>query len=124
MTCDATLQPVGASLWVLDNCDGSLQRFDAERGALSPPLKTSAGAWGLASGFGSVWLADGGRVVRIDPNRGAVVARIRVEANAVAAGARFVWVLDMWDVAGGWLRRIDPATNRLVGRPIRLSARQ
>jgi streptogramin lyase len=122
LTCDGTLEPMAESLWVLDNCDGSLRRFEA--GVLSSPLESSAGAWGLASGFGSVWLADGASVVRIDPKHGAVVARIRVEANDVAVGAKFVWVLDRWDPAGGSLRRINPATNRLVGRPIRLSAGQ
>jgi streptogramin lyase len=119
--CDVSLEPVAASLWVLDNCDGTLRRFDARRGVLSPPLANSGGAWGLTSGFGSVWVAAGSSVLRIDPRRRAVVARIRVEANDIAAGANAVWVLDRWDPMGAWLRRIDPATNRLIGRPIRLS---
>jgi hypothetical protein len=109
---------------VLDHCNGTLRRFDARAGLLSRPVVVSTGAWGLTNGFGSVWVADGSSVLRIDPRRRTVVARIRVEANVVAAGAGFVWVMDTWDPAGGWLRRIDPATNRVVGPPIRLSARQ
>jgi DNA-binding beta-propeller fold protein YncE len=120
VSCDGSLQPVGTSLWVLDHCDGTLRRFDAKTGVLTRPYATLTGAWGLTSGFGSVWVADGSSVLRIDPLRRSVVARIHVETNSVAAGAGFVWVLDSWDVAGSWLRRIDPGTNRVVGDPIRL----
>ena len=120
LTCDASLQPVGPSLWVLDHCDGTLRRFDPRAGALSRPLATLTGAWGLTRGFRSVWVADGSSVLRIDPLSQAVVARVRVEVTSVVAGEGFVWVLDSWDVTGGGLRRIDPAANRLVGDPIRL----
>jgi hypothetical protein len=121
--CDASLQPVVTSVWVIDHCEGTLRRFDAGAGAMGPPVATGVGG-SLASGFGSVWAAGGSSVLRVDPFRGSVLARIRVEANSVAAGAGFVWVMDRWEPAGGWLRRIDPATNRLVGRAIRLSPRR
>jgi streptogramin lyase len=120
LACDASLQPLGSALWVLDHCNGTLRRFRARAGLLSRPVKVSTGAWGLTSGFGSMWVADGSSVLRIDPLRGSLVARVRVEANAVVAGAGFVWVMDSWNAVGGWLRRIDPATNRLIGAPIRL----
>jgi hypothetical protein len=122
VTCDVTLEPVATALWLLDNCDGRLRRFDWRSGLLSRPLETLGGAREFANGFGSVWVAAGSSVLRIDPLRRSVVARIRVEANDVAAGEKFVWILDRWDPAGARLQRIDPATNRLVGRPIRLSA--
>lgn len=120
LTCDASLQPDGDVLWVLDYCDGSLRRFDPKSGRLSGPV-AAPGAMGLSAGFGAIWVSDGSMVRRVDDGR--VVAEIRVR-GLVAAGERFVWVLDAGNGVVGWLRRIDPATNRVVGRPIRLSVRQ
>jgi hypothetical protein len=119
-SCDSSLLPTGQSLWVLDNCDGTLRRFDVRAGRLSTPLAVS-GTWGLSAGFGSLWVSGGTTVRRVSDGR--VVAAIPARGLA-AAGQIFVWVLDMGDGVTGWLRRVDPATNRLVGRPIRLSARQ
>jgi streptogramin lyase len=123
LTCDASLQPVGRSVWVLDNCTGDLRRFDARTGELGARIETAPGAWGLTIGFGSLWVSTGSSVRRIDPARRAVIARVEVDGQFVAAGERFVWVLSS-DGTTGRLRRIDPATTRTVGRPIRLSARQ
>jgi streptogramin lyase len=120
--CDASLQPAGRSLWVLDNCDGALRRFDVRTGTLGDPIETSPGAFGLTSGFGSVWVSDGSTVRRVHGGR--VAARIPVRGPILAAGDRFVWVLDVGDGVTGWLRRIDPSTNHIVGRPIRLAGRR
>jgi streptogramin lyase len=118
LRCDAILLPRGSSLWVLDNCDGSLRRFDSRAGTLSRPI-ASPGAMGLSAGFGSIWVSDGSMVRRVQDGR--VVAEIQAR-GLVAAGEGFVWLLDYGDGVVGWLRRIDPATNRLVGRAIRLAS--
>jgi streptogramin lyase len=123
LACDASLQPAGRSLWVLDNCTGDLRRFDARTGRLGPAIETAPGAWGFARGFGSLWVSTGSSVRRIDPARRAVVARVEVDGQFIVAGAGFLWVLHS-DGTTGRLRRIHPATNRVVGRAIRLSARQ
>jgi hypothetical protein len=69
----------------------------------------------IAVGFGSLWVVtQSGRVDRVDPATGAVIARIRVGATSYEATAAFgsVWVTNR---NGGSITRIDPATNRPVG---------
>ena len=116
LPCEASLEPAGDLLWVLDDCDGSLRRFDTRAGTLSRPV-AKPGAMALAAGFGSIWVSDGPTIRRVQGGR--VTAEIKVRGR-VAVGAGFVWVLDSGNGVVGWLRRIDPATNRVVGRPIRL----
>jgi hypothetical protein len=78
----------------------------------------------LAPGFGGVWTADPirGEILRIDPTRRGVVARIPVRGDArVATGAGAVWALagDLLyagDKGPVRLLRIDPSTNRVVAR--------
>jgi streptogramin lyase len=118
--CDASLQPHGRALWVLDQCHGHLRRFDPRTREFGPLIETSLNAATVGSGFGSIWVADGTTVHRIRGNR--VVARIPAAGQALAAGERLLWVLDHGDGVTGFLRRIDPRTNRVVGRPIRLGA--
>jgi len=118
VACDASHLSVGVAVWVLDNCSGALRRFDVRRGAFGAPVQTAPGSLGLVRGFGSLWVSNGATVRRIDPARGVVLAQIRAEGPFLAAGAGFVWVLDWGD--GGWLRRIDPRTNRLAGPALKL----
>jgi streptogramin lyase len=80
-------------------------------------IVTGAGPCGAASGFGSVWVAvyGTGRLVRIDPRRNRVAARVRIARGicpiVVAAGS--VWVAsDMTNM----LYRIDPRRRRIVAR--------
>jgi streptogramin lyase len=122
LDCEADLEPHGRFLWVLDGCHGWLRRFDPRARVLGRPIETSPNAMTLEAAFGSVWVADGTRVHRVCGGR--VVARIPARGLTMAAGSRSLWVLDHGDGVTGWLRRIDPATNRLVGRPIRLSGRE
>lgn len=73
----------------------------------------SQGGW-IESGFGSAWASDGstGNLLRVDPNSGRVIARLRLGGPAsisTRAGA-------VWATAGSRLVRIDPATNKIVAR--------
>jgi virginiamycin B lyase len=69
----------------------------------------------VASGFGSVWVAVSGGLVRLDPATGAVVARISTGRRpwGVAVGEGTVWAGDWND---GTVARVDPATNTVVWR--------
>jgi DNA-binding beta-propeller fold protein YncE len=76
------------------------------------------GARQLAVGSGGVWVAlwDDGQVVRVDPTRNRVAARIPVGRPqqgplGIAAGFGAVWVTDYGD---GALLRIDPARDRVA----------
>jgi hypothetical protein len=70
---------------------------------------------------GSLWVTDfGGRVLRVDPADGRVIARIAVDGNprAIAAGAGGVWVASpgLAAKAESVLSRIDPDSGRVVQR--------
>jgi virginiamycin B lyase len=72
--------------------------------------------YGLAFGFGSVWVACRNRseVQRIDPGTGQILARIRLPGVAVwsiSAGEGAVWANAL---GGSTVYRIDPASNRVA----------
>jgi len=73
------------------------------------------GASAVRAGYGAVWVASPslGRVTRIDPGSGDVVATIDVghEPQLLAIGDNAVWTLNQADAS---LSRIDPATNGVV----------
>ena len=80
----------------------------------------------VTAGAGSVWATGPRLLVRIDPARDVVAARIRLPeiASAVAVDGRYVWVLtnpihtSPNKAAPGLLWSVDAATNRVVGKPI------
>jgi YVTN family beta-propeller protein len=69
----------------------------------------------VASGMGSLWLADasGQTVSRIDPENGNVVDRIQVagEPGSIVAGGEAIWVAS---TVGGTISRIDPDTDTVT----------
>jgi peptide/nickel transport system substrate-binding protein len=70
---------------------------------------------GIAAGAGSVWLARGAEVVRVDARTGAVQNRFALPVTATlltfADG-------DLWAASSenGLIEKIDPASNRIVAR--------
>lgn len=80
-------------------------------------------------GAGAVWATTPRLLVRIDPTRNSVIARIRLPAiaSAAALAGRYIWVLtnpihtSPNSAAPGLLWSVDTATNRVVGKPIPLS---
>jgi peptide/nickel transport system substrate-binding protein len=74
----------------------------------------------VASGMGSLWVADasGQTVSRIDPENGNVVDRIQVagEPGSIVAGGDAIWVAS---TVGGTISRIDPDTDT-VTRTVRV----
>jgi virginiamycin B lyase len=78
-------------------------------------IKVGKAPFNMAAGFGSVWVAVSGGLVRLDPATGAVVARISTGTRpwGVAVGEGAVWVGDWSD---GTVTRVDPATNTVVWR--------
>ncbi len=96
------------------NQDYSLTSIDPATLAVSSS-PDSSGYFGLTVGEGALWALGFGGVNRI--NRGGTVVTtitaLGLDPFAIAAGAGAVWVLD--DVLRT-VFRIDPATNRVVGR--------
>jgi streptogramin lyase len=117
MSCDARFAVAGV-LWALDTCAGTVQRPGR------PPVEVARGGNDLTIGAGALWIAEGLTVHRVDTGRRVVAARIPADGESIRTSRDAIWLLDMGDGVVGWLRRIDPRTNRIAGRPIRLSARQ
>jgi hypothetical protein len=75
-------------------------------------------AQGLAFGAGSLWIASGDRLVRVDRSTDRILASIPIAPGdsgpaGVAFGARAVWV----PVAvPGSVWRVDPASNKVVAK--------
>jgi YVTN family beta-propeller protein len=114
-------------LWVLDAA-GTVIRVDPRTNrVVGKPLPIPADAEAIAVGERALWVTRGApgdlagphkdTVTRIDSASGRTVATIRVRRApldvAVAPGA--VWVTN---AGGDSVARIDPQTNRLVGRPV------
>ncbi|MDX6628495.1 MAG: virginiamycin lyase [Gaiellales bacterium] len=97
---------------------------NAQPGRLLP----LANARAVAFGARAVWATTGHLLVRINPARVAVVARIRLPGTpgAVAIDGRYVWVLTHPVVTGSGssarslLYSVDTATNRIFGKPVPL----
>lgn len=121
--CQVLALAVGSRrLWVSDVC---ARTVTAVGDRIGRAVRVSEASVGLAVGEGAVWvLSQADRTVsRLDPRTRRIVATIPVRGTWLAAGAGAVWVLDLGDGRVGWVRRIDPRTNRAVGRPIRIDPR-
>jgi YVTN family beta-propeller protein len=101
------------AVWALDT-GGVVSRLDLRNGKVTAKISTGSSApYNLWIGDGSLWSVDdrAGTVVRIDPARRKVVARIPVgdgPADLVFRGER-AWVINHRDLR---LVLIDTATNR------------
>lgn len=110
------------AVWTADECSGSLTRRDPQTLAATGSLSLSPAYRVPVSGFGALWLIGPQNVLRIDPDKLAVVATIRARGVAAAVGAGGIWVLDMGNGVRGSVRMIDPATNR-IARVFKVSAK-
>ena len=108
----AVIAGLGA-VWSLDS-GGVVSRLDPKSGRVTRKIETgAAGPYNLWIGDGSLWSVDdrAGTVLRIDPARRKVVARVPVgdgPADMVFRGKR-AWVINHRDLG---LVAIDTATNR------------
>jgi hypothetical protein len=98
--------------------DGMLVRVDPAASRVAARIRLGGRPTGVAAGPSGIWVAGHGRVWRIDPRTGRVVATIAV-ADGLAAGGRVVVGGDaVWigDWAGQQVLRIDPRRGRVVAR--------
>jgi hypothetical protein len=88
-------------------------------GALEPRIvSTELGSGEMVLGFGSFWLYQlDGRLLRVDPNSGAVQAEVEMpevmDARGITIGEDAVWVTSP---ELGEVFQVDPTTDRLVRR--------
>jgi virginiamycin B lyase len=121
------------AIWVTSRF--TVSRIDPHSGAVSQPLHRVGDV--RAVGAGSLWgsfanSADDAGVQRIDPRTGQVVAAIRIPYGVLMAfGLGTLWVAqdaptttsggdEPAKAKPGKLYRIDPANNRVLGRPVPL----
>jgi hypothetical protein len=121
------------AIWVTSRF--TVSRIDPRSGAATQPLHRVGDV--RAVGAGSLWgtfanSADDAGVQRIDPVTGRVVATIRIPYGVlIAFGLGTLWVAqDASTITSGGnqpdrtkpgrLYRIDPANNRVLGRPVPL----
>lgn len=130
------LRAQGGSLWVAGA--HSLERLSPRSGAVEAQVRlpTAGIAVGLAFGAGGVWVASGGgntgsapSLARIDPASGRILATINVTGSGVGRQVRVlnggisfaagrVWISRDSPGPYGDVVSINPATNRVDGRPV------
>jgi YVTN family beta-propeller protein len=124
-----SIRSAGGELWVAalgdrtSNFRGTIFHVDARRGRVVSLLHPGPGPHGLAYGHAALWTITYAGIARVDPRTGRRLAVIDTGRwpRAIAVGRRWAWVVDSTPfVARGSLVRIDPATNRVVGRPLGL----
>jgi hypothetical protein len=108
------------SLWASDPIADTLTRVDPTSGRTIALRSGDDSGVAPTAGFGALWLPVGTALRRLDPNSLSALADVPVAADTVAVGAGGVWALDTGDGTGGTVTRVDPRTNRVVGRPIRI----
>lgn len=115
----------------------SLERLNPVTGALEATIRLPIEglATGLVFGAGSAWVASGGgntgstpSLVRIDPADGRILAmidvaesrpgRLRVQSGGISFTAGRVWISRDSTGSHGDIVSVNPATNRLDGRPV------
>jgi hypothetical protein len=125
----------GGSLWVAGA--HSLTRLSPMSGAVEAQIElpTEGLADPVDVGAGSVWVASGGgntgsapSLARIDPANGRILAAIgvtgsgggglRVLNGGIAFAAGRIWLSRDTTTSRGDVVSVDPATNRLDGRPV------
>jgi ABC-type transport system substrate-binding protein/class 3 adenylate cyclase/streptogramin lyase len=111
------------AIWVTDLAGPLVVRLDKRTGVrtdftFGKDASDTAPATDVAVGGGSVWLArpDIPEIVRLDPESGAVKARLPIEAWGLSFGGG-----GLWHWREGWIGRIDPVTNEPSFEPIALS---
>jgi hypothetical protein len=119
LDCDQALAVGRSALWTLDLCTNRLVRRALPdlhpTGAVTIPNGS-----GLALGFGSVWVAGGNRLFRVEAETVRVTASIRVRGTQAAVGRAAVWVLSIGNGIQGFVTKVDPRTNRAAA-PIPVS---
>ena len=106
-------------MWVACDDEGVLVRIDPKTHKVVDTIEVGAGPVELELGFDSLWVRNRiSELVRVDPESGIVLARIKGFADSPSLGLSFggglVWASTPRSIAG-----VDPLTNKVV-RDIRL----
>ena len=128
-------------VWVQNTSPASVMRIDPGTGRVATVVGTRPVPYGsfvvgsIAIGYSSLWTVADNFLTRIDPRTSQVQARIRIpRAQDIAIAAGEVWVLagprsrnptlyyPIKHTAALW--QVDPSSNRVIAKPIRLNTQQ
>jgi virginiamycin B lyase len=109
------------SIWVTNTIGNTLLRVDPADGSVAGIIAMGKQPQFLAAGEGGVWVLNKGEgtVAHVDPATNQVTAMIAVGppmTGDVVVGDGSVWVRAGWTGGDTMLIRIDPRTDRVVGR--------
>lgn len=105
---------IGANVWVSDAKSAALLRVDRAGGTVTRTATLDPTPCAITVAYGSLWvITQSGKLDRVDPATGRVVARIPVGDTSYQAMATpgAVWVSNR---NGASLTRVDPRTNRVT----------
>jgi ABC-type transport system substrate-binding protein/tRNA A-37 threonylcarbamoyl transferase component Bud32 len=98
-------EDLGSHVWRIDSRSGKvIARIDVGEGGIGP---------GIAYGAGSLWLAHGSDVLRVDPRTGHVSHRYPAESWWLVFADGAVWAATS---NTGVVSKIDPIDNKVVAR--------
>ena len=103
------------SVWVTEDLGSSVWRIDATNGKVESRITIGERGIGpgIAYGAGSLWLAHGSDVLRVDPRTGHVLRRLPAASSWLAFADGAVWAAT---TNSGIVSKIDPLDNRIVAR--------
>lgn len=118
--------PAAGALWVTStNGGGSVSRIDPRTGASA---SLNPAAWSTitdvdASGAGSLWMSGTNVVDRVDPVSGRITSAISLPGvDRVYFWRNSAWAVTSSSAGTTSIVRVDPATNKVTGRPVRLGS--
>jgi glutamine cyclotransferase len=103
------------AVWAVGNTSGTVARVDSRTGKVTERVHVGLRPYDVEWGFGSVWVSNAGdgTVWRITNGRVVKKIKVGVEPNGLTAYRGSLWVSDH---TLDRVLRIDPRTNRIVGR--------
>jgi ABC-type transport system substrate-binding protein/tRNA A-37 threonylcarbamoyl transferase component Bud32 len=106
---------VGGNLvWVPQDLGPALLGIDERTGRIIRRLEVSGGGIaGIAYGAGSLWLAQEGAIIRVDPRTGHTLRRYSTPARWLVFADGAVWAAHP---GSGLVTKIDPVENRIVAQ--------
>jgi ABC-type transport system substrate-binding protein/tRNA A-37 threonylcarbamoyl transferase component Bud32 len=102
------------SVWVAEDFGSHVWRIDSRSGKITGRFVVGDGGInGAAYGAGSLWLARGSEVLRVDPHSGQIARRISAPAQRMVYADGALWTATPGD---GRVAKIDPGDNTVVAR--------
>ncbi len=112
-------------IWIVSREDHTVARLDPNTHQfVGAPVRLPEPIYDIVVGEGGVWVTGDTTVTRLDPVTGKITATLRADQFGdggpfrLAVGDGSIWLVNLIQAAwGSHVHRIDPHTNRFVGKP-------